>query len=250
MSSFNTEEYDQKAQKYDLLSQYYKYSNPGLFIDYYFQHLSYMNQLRHQLPVQRVNTDRSTIGKVRFFHALSSVKNIDMYLNGTRIFRRVPFKSVSHYLSLPEGKYQIDLYPSDQLQTVLLSRKVEFKEGSPYTVIAAGDKKAYLFSIEDNLFLPNKETKLNCLNLNPDSGGIDIAVTGGDTIFSNLAFKKPSSYLGLTPMTIEFLVRCSKSKKMILDPFSVTLRPDQIYTMTILSTGTDHQDAEIQFIYN
>lgn len=248
MSSFNTENNDLKAQKYDLLSQYYKYSNPELSINYYLKHLHYMNQLRNQKPAQKVSKDRSTIGKLRFFHALSPVKNIDMYLNGTRIFRHVPFKSASHYLSLPDGKYQIDLYSSGQLHTVLLSRKIEIKEGAPYTVIATGNKKASLFSIEDNLSLPSKETKLNCLNLNPESGGIDIAVTGGDTIFSNLAYKKPSSYLGLTPMTIELLVKCSKSKELIFDPFSVTLHPDQIYTMAVLSTSIDHKDVEILFI--
>ncbi len=248
MSTFNTESNHRKAQKYDLLSQYYKYSNPELSINYYLQHLHFMNQLRYQNPAEKESKDRSTIGKVRFFHALSSAKNIDMYINETRIFRHVPFKSVSHYLSLPEGKYQVDLYSSGQLHTALLSRKIAIKEGTPYTIIATGDKKASLFLMEDNLSLPSKETKLNCLNLNPDSDGIDIAVTGGDTIFSNLAFKKPSSYLGLTPMTIEILVKCSKSKELILNPFSVTLHPDQIYTMAVLSKDDDHKDVEILFI--
>lgn len=204
-----------------------------------------MDQLLHQ----GAGNKQTTLGKIRFFHALSSVKSIDLYINGTRIFKNVPSKSVSHYLSLPEGKYELDLYPSGQSHSALLSRKVDIKEGTPYTIIASANQKGYsLFSIEDNLILPTRETKLNCLNLNPDSAGIDIAVTGGDTIFSNLAYKKPTSYLGLTPMTVEFLVKCSRTKEMILDPFSVTLHPDQIYTMVILSSGNEHKDPEIVFI--
>ena len=245
MSSMNGQSYYQKAKEYDLRSQYYKYTNPDLYIKYYYRHLHYMDQLLHQ----GAGKERTTLGKIRFFHALPSVKSIDLYINGTRIFKNVPSKSVSHYLSLPEGKYEFDLYPSGQSHSALLSRKVDIKEGTPHTIIAAAKRVGFsLFSIEDNLTLPTRETKLNCLNLNPDSAGIDIAVTGGDTIFSNLAYKKPSSYLGLTPMTVEFLLKCSRSKEMILDPFSVTLQPDQIYTMLILSSGNEHKDPEIVFI--
>ena len=249
MSSISEESSYLKAKEYDLLSQYYKYTNPNLSIKYYYRHLHYMNQLSQQEPIQLNRDERDTLGKLRFLHALPIVNSIDLYLNGTRIFKDIPSKSVSHYLSLPKGKYQIDLYPSGQLHTVLVSRKIQIKEGVPYTLIAAGNKQtSSLFSIEDNHFLPHKETKLNCLNLNPDSDGIDIAVTGGDTIFSNLAYKKPSHYLGLTPMTIEFLVKCTRSKELILDPFSAKLHADQIYTMAIVSSGSNHQNAEIIFI--
>ncbi len=245
MSSMNGQSYYQKAKEYDLLSQYYKYSDPDLFVKYYYRHLYYMDQFLHP----QSDRDRTTLGKVRFFHAIPSIKNIDIYINGTRIFRNIRAKSVSHYLSLPDGKYQFDLYPSGQSHSALLSRKVDIKEGTPHTIIAAARQKGnVLFSIEDNLVLPTRETKLNCLNLNPDSAGIDIAVTGGDTIFFDLAFKQPSSYLGLTPMTIEFLVKSSNSKEMIMDPFSVTLHPDQVYTMIILSSGIEHKDPEIVFI--
>ena len=245
MSYTKKENYFHKAKEFDLLSQYYKYTNPELYIKYYYQHLHYMDQYR----LQSTQNNQNSYGKIRLFHAVQSVKNIDLYINETRIFKDIPSKSVSNYLSLPEGKYQIDLYPSGQLHNVLLSRKVDIKEGIPYTIVASGNtKKLSLFLLEENHFLPTQETKLNCLNLNPESPGIDIAVTGGDTIFSNLSYKKPSPYLGLTPMTLEFSLKCSKSKHLLLNPFSATLHPNQIYTMAIISSGIDHENPEIIFI--
>src|SRR4051812_22054943 len=107
MSSMNEEDYFLKAKEFDVRSQHYKYTDPELYIKYYYRHLHYFNQL----PRQKVLTDRFLLGSVRFFHALPPVKNIDVYLNGIRIFKDIPTKSVSHYFSLPQGKYQIDLYP-------------------------------------------------------------------------------------------------------------------------------------------
>ena len=249
MSSWNEDSYYIKAEEYDLLSQYYKYRDPDLYIKYYYRHLHYMNKLSGQRNIHAKSREHTALGKIRFLHTIPKVKNVDFYINGIRIFKEVSAKTASHYLSVPEGKYQVDIYPSGQLHTALLSRKLEFKKDTPYTIIAAGNEVTHsLFSIEDNHILPAKETKINCLNLNPNSSGIDVAVTGGDTIFTNLTYKKPSTYLGLTPMTIEFLVKDTKSKKLLLDPFSVTLHPDTIYTMIIVSSEPTHKNTEIIFI--
>ena len=249
MPSASEENHYQKAKEYELFAQFYKYTNPDLSIKHYKQHLHFMKLLSNQEPVHSKINQHAPLGKVRFFHALPSAESIDLYINGMRIFRDVPYKSVGHYLPLPEGKYQIDLYPSGQLHTVLISRTIQIKAGAPYTLIVAGNKKIpSLFIMEENHMLPLRETKLNCLNLNPDSAGIDIAVTGGDTIFSDLSYKKPSSYLGLTPMSIEFLVKCSKSKELILQPFTVNLHADEVYTMGIISSGSKHANTEIVFI--
>ena len=245
MPSANEENHHLKAKVSDTLSVYNKYIDPEQYFKYDYQHIQQMKLLFNQdKEYTHVN-----YGRIRFFHAIPYPQSIDLYLNGIRVFRNIPYKSVSKYLTLPKGKYQIDLYPSGQLHTVLISKKVQIKEGSPYTLIAAGNAKTNtLFAMEENHVLPLRETKLNCLNLNPDSAGIDIAVTGGDTIFSNLAYTKPSPYLGLTPMTIEFLVKCSTSKELILDPFSVKLHADELYTMGIISSGTAHSHPEIVFI--
>ena len=249
MSSWNDESNYKKAEEYDLLSQYYKYRDPDLYIKYYYRHLHYRNKISGQRNIHTKSREHTALGKIRFLYTIPNVKNIDFYLNGIRIFKKVPAKTASHYLSLPEGKYQVDIYPSGQLHTALLSRKLAFKKGTPYTIIAAGNEVTHsLFSIEENHILPAKETKINCLNLNPNSSGIDVAVTGGDTIFTNLIYKKPSSYLGLTPMAIEFLVKDTKSKSLLLDPFSVSLHPDIIYTMIIVSSEPTHKNTEIIFI--
>jgi hypothetical protein len=82
--------------------------------------------------------------------------------------------------------------------------------------------------------IPKDETKLRFVHLSPDSPTFDIAVKKGDVVFPEVKFEQTTEYLGLTPMRVELEARIAGSKNIVLSFPTLTLRPDQAYTLVAL----------------
>lgn len=237
-------DYLNKAAMYDLLSGYYKYTDSSMHIHYYQKHLKYM---RLALQAQRADMTTSTQPSyVRVLHAVPDAPNVDVYVNGNRVLRDVAFKDVSDYLTLPAGKYHIDVYPAGTSVTTVISKKVKIDPGKIYTLAAVGTlNKLQLLPFIDDPTVPGGETKVKFIHLSPDAPSVDIAVKGGDVIFPNVSFKQATDYLGLTPMTVNLEARVAGSKNTVLSVPNVKLTPNQAYTIVAvgLANGTPELEA-------
>ncbi|KPL59858.1 DUF4397 domain-containing protein [Rossellomorea vietnamensis] len=237
-------DYLTKAAMYDLLSGYYKYSDPSMHVHYYQKHLKYM-----RLAMQAQRADMTTSAQpsyVRVLHAVPDAPNVDVYVNGNRVLRDVAFKDVSDYLTLPAGKYHIDVYPAGTSVTTVISKKVKIDPGKIYTLAAVGTlNKMQLLPYLDDPTVPVGETKVKFIHLSPDAPAVDIAVKGGDVIFPDISFKQATDYLGLTPMTVNLEARVAGSKNSVLSVPNVKLSPNQAYTIVAvgLANGTPELEA-------
>ena len=238
-------DYLTKAAMYDLLSGYYKYTDPSMHIHYYRKHLKYM-----RLAMQAQRADMTTSAQpsyVRVLHAVPDAPNVDVYVNGNRVLRDVAFKDVSDYLSLPAGKYHIDVYPAGTSVTTVISKKVKIDPGKIYTLAAVGSlNKMQLLPYIDDPTVPNGETKVKFIHLSPDAPAVDIAVKGGDVIFPDVSYKQATDYLGLTPMTVNLEARVAGSKNSVLSVPNVKLNPNQAYT--IVAVGLANGSPELEAI--
>lgn len=207
--------YLQKALHYDALSSYYKYTNPHLHDYYYHKHLKSMEKAIHPMRTGQENPIKPA--QVRVLHAAPRAPEVDVYVNEMRILQNFAYKNKSDYLSLPPGKYQIDIYPAGQTTSTLLSRKVEVESGKLYTVVATGSNDMLkLLTFEDNPYVPQNESKIRFVHLSFDTPPVDIAVKDGDVVFASLPYRKASDYLNLYPMQVDFEVRAAGSKEAAL----------------------------------
>ncbi|RLQ95186.1 DUF4397 domain-containing protein [Falsibacillus albus] len=226
----NQDQYFQRAAVYDLLACYYKYIDPNQHIHYYQQHLKYMKKglesQRSELSLMRQPAN------VRFLHASPGSPNIDIYINSHKIFSNISFKDISEYLSLPAGKYHIDIYPAGTSVTTIISKKISVEPGKFYTYAAIGKgEKLQLLPYVDSPMVPANETKLRFIHLSPDAPAVDIAVKSRDVVFPNISYKQATDYLGLTPMTLDLEVRAAGADKAILDIPNIKLKPNRSYTI-------------------
>ena len=101
----------QKAITYDLLSSYYKYSNPHLHDYYYYhKHLKSFEKEAQQLRFEQMNVILPA--QVRIIHAAPTAPSFDVYLNEMRILKNFSFKENNDYSTFPPGNYQLDIYPA------------------------------------------------------------------------------------------------------------------------------------------
>jgi hypothetical protein len=230
----NHEDYIQKAARYDLLAYYYKYLDPTKHIHYYQKHLKYMSKAMSSLRAHSVANYYQSLSpaRIRILHASPDTQNVDVYINGNRILRDFSFKKTSNYLSLPSGKYQVDIYPAGDMVSTVLSRKINVEAGKLYTVVATDlVEKLKLLVFEDHPFVPSGETKVRFVHLSPDTQPVDIAVKNGDVVFRNIEFRRASDYLALSPLTVDLEIRSSGTKDVLLPLPQMTFESNRVYML-------------------
>lgn len=233
----NKQHHFQKAAMYDTLANYYKYSNPSMHIHYYQKHIHHLNKAIQMIRSEAAEAMEGRVhgAAIRIIHAAPNTQSVDVYLNGTKISKDLPYHGVTDYISLPAGKYQVDIYPAGTMVSTLFSKKIIVKQGHVYTLAASGTTdKLRLFEFEDRLNVPIGKTKLRFIHLSPDAPAIDIAFKQGDVIFSNIAYKQATKYIELTPMPIEAEVRLAGTKNIVLSLPMLELRPNEGYTIVAI----------------
>lgn len=243
----NHEDYIEKAVRYDSLAHYYKYLDPTMHIHYYQKHLRYMKKAMSSLRAESVANyyQSHSPARIRISHASPDAPNVDVYINGNRILREFSFKETSNYLSLPAGKYQVDIYPAGDMVSTVLSRKLTVEAGKPYTVFAADSvEKLKLVVLEDHPSVPFGESKVRFIHLSPDNQPVDIAVKNGDVVFHNIEFRSASDYLALSPLTVDLEVRATGTKDVLLPLPQVTFQSNQVYTL--VAAGLSNGEPSIQ----
>lgn len=243
----NQNKHFQKAGQYDLLANYYKYVDPAKHIAYYQKHLKYMTLAAHSMRTQMNSPQSGTAlpAKIRFIHASDDASNVDIYVNGSRVLKDFPYKEASTYLPLPAGKYQVDIYPAGNMVSTVLSRKIIVGQGKNYSFLFSGGvKNLKWLALEDEHHVPYGETKVRFIHLANDAPAVDIAVKDRDVIFSNIAYRKFTSYLGLSPMTVDLEARIAGSKNVVLSIPHVRLEPNKVYSILIIGSIAEGPELE------
>lgn len=237
----NKLDYFQKATLYDLLACYYKYSHPQLHVHYYHKHLKYMNKGLGMSRINNPNVHASgESAQIRILHVAPNTKNVDVYVNSVRVLKDFPYKAVSDYFELPQGKYQIDFYPAGTMVETIISKKITVQPGQHYTLAAIlQSKKHRLLAFPDQPSIPANETKIRFLHLSPDAPALDIAVKKGDVVFPEVSFKEATNYLGLSPMSVNLEARIAGSSNIALSLSSIELKPDVAYTIVVVGLEKD-----------
>ncbi|MCM3573764.1 DUF4397 domain-containing protein [Mesobacillus subterraneus] len=248
MSIRNQNDYLHKAAMYDLLANYYKYLDPNQHVMYYHKHLRNLNKAVQLMRSQTIqaSSSNSLPSMVRFLHASPAVKNVDIYVNGSRVVRDFSYKNSSSHMQLPPGKYQVDIYPAGESVSTVISKKIMVEPGSIYTATIAGPaNNLRLLTFEDNPQTPVGETKARFIHLSPDAPAVDITGLNGDVIFPNVSYKQATTYLALSPMTVTLEAKVAGTKNTVVTIPDVKLEPNNAYTIVAVGTAKGEPPIEV-----
>ncbi|MGN1401069.1 MAG: DUF4397 domain-containing protein [Bacillus sp. (in: firmicutes)] len=226
--------YFEKASMYGMLADFYKYTNPTLHIHYYQKQLKYLNKaIKERKPEKG---ERQSTARVRIMHATPDAGPVDIYVNGIRVLKEFPYKKVSEYIPLPQGRYQIDIYPAGNQTSTVISRRVEVENGKLYTLVATGADNQYkLVTFKDEPRTPPGEAKIRTIHVSQDAPAVDVAVKKADVVFADLKPRQSSDYLNVTPMHLDLQVRPVGTSTSVLD-LAVSLYPNTAYSIFVIGT--------------
>lgn len=181
--------------------------------------------------------------RVRVSHLAPLAPQIDVYLNGQLKFKNVPFRGVTDYLDIPEGRYDLEAFPAGQTQNpVLVAEAVTFGGGN-YTITAAGrgDTKSYFPVVfSDEVAYSASQAEVRVINASPDLLSIDLALRGSVEVVRNIGFKNASSYLRFGAGTYNLEVRRSGLHTPMVNIPNLRLEAGKVYTLFVVGLLDDN----------
>jgi hypothetical protein len=243
------EKYAQKAAMYDLLACYYKYTDPNKHIMYYQKHYEYMKKLAAAEQV-REQEETANLAMVRVFNASPNAPAVDVYVNRQKVLQGLKYKQISKYLKVPTGQCRMDIYPSGQTISPVLSEMVYILPSLRYTIAAVGNaNNLQLLPFFDNPYVSYGETKVRFVNLSPNVPAVDIAVKDGNVLFSNVRYKEVSDYVKVSAnQKLSLEVRVSGTDNVVLTVSNVRLDSNKSYTIVATGDTTSTPSSEVVLI--
>ena len=169
--------------------------------------------------------------QVRVAHLSPDAPAVDVYVDGTRVVSGAGFKDVTGYLTLPVGSASVRVTPAGATSPAVIDTTVTLAAGRSYTVAATGLLAAIQPVVLEDDRGTTGQAKVRFVHASPDAPAVDIAVTGGPVLFSNVPFRQATAYPEVAPSTYDLEARPAGSGAVALKVPDVTLNARTNYTI-------------------
>ena len=177
---------------------------------------------------------------IRASHLAPRAPTVDVYLNGVKTFANLPFRTVTDYLRVPDGDYDIAVYAAGESSNPILEVKDVLLENGNFTITAAGfgpTKSVNPVVLRDDLEPIRDRPKLRLVNAAPDYTLLTLCTPAGTDVLPSVGFKNASEYLGILPLLQDFDVRFGKSSLLRLR--DLHLKAGRVYTVFVVGSKSD-----------
>ncbi len=189
-------------------------------------------------PQERFNSD-TTIGSsrdrshIRIFHAVPNAPAFDIYANGMPIARNLSYRGFTEYQNIQPGTYNIEIYPAGRRDTPALKANITLPARSIFTIAVVGllPNMSLLPIAEPKMMISPGLTMLRFSHLSPTTPAVDITLSSGILLFSNIRFKETTSYIPVPPSTYRLQIRIAGTNQIVLDVPNIRLLANKYYTI-------------------
>jgi LPXTG-motif cell wall-anchored protein len=171
--------------------------------------------------------------RVRVVHASPDAPAVDVWVNGAVAFSNAPFQGITDYAALDAGSYNVQVSPTGATEPIVIDADLDLAAGTDYTVVAVG----LLADIEPLVLMDNNAAPaagmahVRFVHASPDAPAVDIAVTGGPILFSDIPFKGFGDYLPVAAGTYDLEARLAGTETVALSVPGVALEDGNVYTI-------------------
>ena len=171
--------------------------------------------------------------RVRVVHASPDAPAVDVWVNGSVAFSNAPFKGITDYAKLEPGTYNVQVTPTGATEPVVIDADLALETQTDYTVVAVGKPQNIepLVLVDNNSAPAAGKAHVRFVHASPDAPAVDIAVTGGPVLFSNVAFKGVGDYLPVDAGTYDLEARVAGTETVALSIPGVALENGTVYTI-------------------
>jgi hypothetical protein len=174
---------------------------------------------------------------LRVAHASPDAPPVDVYVNGAKAISGLAFRSVTDYLEVPAGEYDVTVTAAGDPSVVVFDATLELA-AEDYTAVAQGELSEGTFGVslleDDNGRVFGDTASVRAVHASPDAPAVDVTVNGGAlTLFDGLSFGDASAYREVPAGTYTVEVRgdTPDDDGAVVFDAEVTLDAGSIYTV-------------------
>jgi hypothetical protein len=177
--------------------------------------------------------------KVRAFHNSPDTPAVDIYVNGAKALSGVTYGTLSGYLEVPKGTYNVQVKVAPSTTSDPAALEADVRLGARPTTIAAigsltGDGGALQLKVlRDRDTVSRYLTRLRVAHTSPDAPAVDVQVRLAGRwyrIVRDLEFGEASDYLLLPAWTYRLRIVAAGTNTVVTDLGKVRLRGSTSYT--------------------
>ena len=132
-----------------------------------------------------------TDASLRVAHLSPDAPNVDIYLDGDAVLEDVPYRTVSDYLDVASGTYDVMITAAGDMETVVFDEALDVP-AAEITVAAVGElaEETQPFAVEvyeDDVSDPGENARIRLVHAAPDAPNVDVTA-GGDALFTDVPF--------------------------------------------------------------
>ncbi|WP_044641946.1 DUF4397 domain-containing protein [Risungbinella massiliensis] len=245
------QKYLDRAIRYKMLADYYRAKDDRKYKYYNEKYLRNQRRFAEEYERQKIGGGRSDLpspspepreggstrsnGRLRMLHAYTATPSmVDVYVNNRLIAQRVPFAAITSYLRLPTGSYRMEVFPAGTKERAIVNQQLTVG-ANPYTLAVVDDvsgqtNKASLLTYEDDLQSVGARAKVRLIHLSPNAPRVDVAVKGGNVLFSNVGFTD-ARFISIPPGNYDLEIRITGTNQVIYTIPRVQLDARKIYSI-------------------
>lgn len=176
---------------------------------------------------------RQPYSYLRLLHAVPGLQPVDVYANNSLVASGLQYKGFTEYLQIAPGTYHIMAFPVGTTGPVLLDAVLEIPAQSINTAAVIGTPgsptiKAFYETV---IQIPQGQLYLRFSNLVADGTDMDLVLSNGTELFSDVAFGMTTNYTQIPAGTYIFYLQQSGTDRSLLYVPNIQLEAGRFYTI-------------------
>ena len=203
-------------------------------------------------PAAGQEEDAEANATIRVVHASPGAPDVDVLLDGQPLAQAVAYGGVTDYVPLTPETHQLQIVPAGQTaDAAVIDQELEAETGQAYIFVVRGP----LNEIEGEIYDVNLDAiedgraRARVIHASPDAEEVDIAVTGGDTLFEGVGFGDATDYEELDPGSYSLDVRGEEDRVLATVP-DLTIEAGQVYDVVAIGQVSDQSLNLLSLVTN
>ncbi len=160
-----------------------------------------------------------SFARIRVVNASPDSPQVYVTIDTKIALGHVYYGKITPYVPVNSGTNNIKVITANQAQTVLLDTSFIMEQDASYTVVVSGEQNGITWlKLDDNSEAPAYGmANLKFVNTSPNTPAVDVAIVGGDVLFSNVLFNQPTDYKAVEAGTYDLEVRKAGTMDVLLE---------------------------------